>query len=119
MMLVKGLTINMINFSQVCNENLFVKFTKDKCIVLDQNQCQIMEGNRSSNNYYLLTNTNLYMNVIQNYQSAWYQQLGHASNNKHMTYHWTDIPKPTKFENRTWSDELDQPTKGTHYIILH
>ena len=29
---VEGLTINLISTSQLCDDNLFVRFTKDKCI---------------------------------------------------------------------------------------
>ena len=36
-LLVEGLKANLINIGQLCDQNLFVKFTKDRCIVLDQN----------------------------------------------------------------------------------
>ena len=58
-LLVKGLNVNLISISQLCNDNLFVRFTKDKCMVFDQNQEQIMEGRRSFDNCYPLTNTNV------------------------------------------------------------
>ena len=51
-LLVKGITVIPIIISQLCEENLFVGFTKDKCIAVDRNQYQIMEGRRSSDNYY-------------------------------------------------------------------
>ena len=57
-LLIEGLTINLINIGQLCEENLFVRFTNDKCIVFDQNQCQIMEGRRCSEKCYLLTSNN-------------------------------------------------------------
>ena len=62
---VKGPTVNLISVSQLCDEDLYVQFTKDKYIVLNQNQCQIMEGERFSNNFYPLTSTSTYMNVLQ------------------------------------------------------
>ena len=34
-LLVEGLKVNMINIGQLCNQNLFVKFTNDRCIVLN------------------------------------------------------------------------------------
>ena len=67
-MLVEGLTVNLI--SQLCDENMFVRFTKDRCILHGQNQCNIMEGNRSSNNCYLLTSTSIFMNMMLNNQST-------------------------------------------------
>ena len=36
-LLVKGLKANLISISQLFNQDLFVKFTKDKCIILGQN----------------------------------------------------------------------------------
>ena len=72
-LLVKGLIVNLISVSQICDENLLVQFTKDKCMVHNQNHCRIMEGKRTSNNYYLLTNTNLCMNKIQQDQGTWFQ----------------------------------------------
>ena len=32
-LLVEGLTINLINVSQLCDEDLLVQFTRDMCIV--------------------------------------------------------------------------------------
>ena len=58
-LLVEGCKANLINIGQLCDQNLLVKFTKDRCTVIDQNQCHIMEGNRSLNNFYLLANPNI------------------------------------------------------------
>ena len=49
-LLVDELKFNLISTSQLCDQDLFVKFTKDKCIVIDQDQHHIMEGNWSSDN---------------------------------------------------------------------
>ena len=64
-LLVEGLIVNLISVSQLCDEYLLVHFTRDKCIACNQNHCHIMEGQRSSDNYYLLINTRLYMNEMQ------------------------------------------------------
>ena len=32
---VDGLKANLISISQLCDQDLFVKYTKDKCIVID------------------------------------------------------------------------------------
>ena len=37
-LLVVGLKANMININQLCDQDLFVRFTKDKCIVVNWNQ---------------------------------------------------------------------------------
>ena len=43
-LLVEGLTVSLISVSQLCDENLFVQFTRDKCIVHNENHYLIMEG---------------------------------------------------------------------------
>ena len=34
-LLVEGLKANPVNISQLCDQDLFVKFTKDRCIVFN------------------------------------------------------------------------------------
>ena len=58
-MLSEGLTINLISLSQLCDENFVVRITKDKYMVFDQDQYQIIEGKRSSNNCSLLTSISI------------------------------------------------------------
>ena len=43
-LLVEGLTVNLVSVSQLCDENLLVQFIRDKCIVHNQNHCLVMEG---------------------------------------------------------------------------
>ena len=35
--LVGGLKANLISINQLCDQDLFVKFTNDRCVVLDRN----------------------------------------------------------------------------------
>ena len=44
--LVDGLKANLINVSQLCDHNLFFKFTKNKCSVVDRSNTCVMEGER-------------------------------------------------------------------------
>ena len=64
------LLVNPIRVSQLCNQNLLVKFTKDRYTVHDQFQYQIMEETRSSYNFYLLTNFCTCLSSMSNYQSS-------------------------------------------------
>ena len=36
-LLVDGLKANLISINQLCDQDLFVKFTNDRCVVLDRN----------------------------------------------------------------------------------
>ena len=56
-LLVNGLKVNIISISQVCDQNLFVQFTKDNCSVTNNSNACVMEGKRSSDNCYMLTSS--------------------------------------------------------------
>ena len=58
-LLVEGLKANLISISQLCDDDLFVRFTRQKCIVMNQDDKQVMEGTRSSDNCYLLAYSSL------------------------------------------------------------
>ena len=50
--LVNGLQVNLISISQLCDQNLFVKFFKDRCLVTKVHTC-VMEGKISSDSCYV------------------------------------------------------------------
>ena len=51
---VEGLAANLISISQLCDQNLLVKFTKDTCKVFNKSQECVLEGERSYDNCYKL-----------------------------------------------------------------
>ena len=51
---MEGLKANLISTSQLCNQNLFVKFTRDKCYVYNDVDKCVMNGLRYLDNCYLL-----------------------------------------------------------------
>ena len=52
---VDGLKANLISISQICDLNLNVNFNHEKCVVFDTDGKCVLEGSRSSDNYYTLT----------------------------------------------------------------
>jgi hypothetical protein len=50
-LLVKGLTANLINITQLCDQGLKVNFTKLECLVTDEENDVLMRGVRSTDNY--------------------------------------------------------------------
>ena len=48
--LVEGLKANLISICQLFDDNLFVRFTKKNCFVVDDSEKSVMEGVRSSDN---------------------------------------------------------------------
>ena len=54
-LLVEGLKANLISISQLLDHNLYVNFTKNMCSMVNSSNTCVMEGERSSNNCYLLS----------------------------------------------------------------
>lgn len=52
-LLVEGLTINLISISQLCNQGLGVNSTKSGCYVFNNEREVILRGDRTENNCYL------------------------------------------------------------------
>ncbi|XP_012852378.1 PREDICTED: uncharacterized protein LOC105971989 [Erythranthe guttata] len=51
---VEGLTSNLISISQLCDQDLEVRFNKFTCRVLDKDENCVIQGTRSSDNCYIL-----------------------------------------------------------------
>jgi hypothetical protein len=50
---VKGLTVNLISISQLCDQGLKVNFTKSECLVSNEEDEVLMKGTKSKDNCYL------------------------------------------------------------------
>ena len=50
---VERLTANLISISQLCDQGLEVKFSKEDCLVVNENQEVLMRGARSKDNCYM------------------------------------------------------------------
>ena len=51
---MEGLKANLLSISQLCDQKLNVKFTKDSCKMLNRSGEVVLEGSRSSDNCYKL-----------------------------------------------------------------
>ena len=76
-LLVEGLKANLISISQLYDQDLFVKFTKGKCSVLNQADQCVMEGKRSSDNCYLLTLPGTCLRTQGDFTELWNRRLKH------------------------------------------
>src|ERR1044072_10030345 len=52
-LLVEGLTANLISISKLCDQGLEVRFNKEKCLATAENQEIVMRGARSKDNSYM------------------------------------------------------------------
>ena len=77
--LVEGLKANLISISQLCDQNFLVRFTKNKCLVVDESEKSIMEGVRSPDNCYLLTPPATCLKISVDEAELWHHKLGHVN----------------------------------------
>ncbi|KAI3465123.1 hypothetical protein Pfo_021786 [Paulownia fortunei] len=77
---VEGLKANLISISQLCDQNLFVKFTKDIYQVFDETNKCVLTGLRSFDNCYLLKHEN--PNLVDYCDADW---AGDANDRKSTT----------------------------------
>ena len=52
-LLVEGLTTNLISISQLCDQGFEMRFSKEECLMTDENQKMVMQGTRSKDNCYM------------------------------------------------------------------
>ncbi|KAG9444872.1 hypothetical protein H6P81_016212 [Aristolochia fimbriata] len=85
LLLVDGLKANLISISQLCDQNLYVNFTKDGCKVMDEEHISIMddehisvlEGTRTGDNCYKLILLHQCQYTKENTTQLWHKRLGH------------------------------------------
>ncbi|KAK2417316.1 putative mitochondrial protein [Trifolium repens] len=84
MLLVKGLTANLISISQLCDQGMKVNFTKSECLVNNEEGELVLRGTRSKDNCYLwmpqeeaLTSTCLA--TTEDEVQLWHQKMGHLN----------------------------------------
>jgi len=83
-LLVKGLTANLISISQLCDQGLSVSFSKLECQITDEKGKVSMKGTRSKDNCYLWVSQEkaLISSCILSKDEEvklWHQKLGHLN----------------------------------------
>ncbi|CAM8997154.1 unnamed protein product [Rhodiola kirilowii] len=53
-LLVEGLTMNLISISQLCDNGHYVSFSRDSCLVLNENGDSVIKGRRRANDCYTI-----------------------------------------------------------------
>src|SRR4051812_31849231 len=79
-LLVKDLNANLISISQLCDQGYQVNFTKDECVVTNEEKEVVMRGVRSKNNCFLwVSQESSYSTICSKEEEAklWHQKLGH------------------------------------------
>ncbi|XP_073290686.1 uncharacterized protein [Primulina huaijiensis] len=76
---VEGLNSNLISISQLCDDNLLVKFDKHNCEVFNEANKGIMTGTRSSDNCYQIGEEPSCKHVQITELDLWHQKLGYTN----------------------------------------
>ena len=118
---VEGLKTNLINISQLCDQNLLVKFTKNTCKVLNDSQECVLEAARSFDNCYKLLHPHTCHKTSFDEIEIWHQRLGHL-NFKNLTKivntrAFCGIPKLGMKKNEVCrSCQLEKQLKVSHKV---
>src|ERR1044072_1267729 len=83
-LLVEGLTANLISISQLCDQGLVVRFSKEECLVIAENQESVMRGARSKDNCYMwMSQEECKMSKCllskEDEVKLWHKKLGHLN----------------------------------------
>ncbi|CAM8962365.1 unnamed protein product [Rhodiola kirilowii] len=81
---VDGLKANLLSISQLCDGRNQVQFTRNSCQVYDKHGVCVMEGDRASNNCYLLSRATTPAAITCMLSKSdevhlWHQRLGHIN----------------------------------------
>ena len=111
---VKGLRVNLLSISQICDQDFMVLFSKGKCLVMNESRKKLISGVRTLDNCYgLVPDADIVCNSIRlPNEDLWHQWIGHAS------YKYLSIV--SKHESVLGIPKLSRPcqlgkqTKGKH-----
>ena len=73
--------MNLLNISQICDQDFMLLFSKGKCLVMDESGKNLISGVCTLENCYgLVLDADIVCNSIRlPNEDLWYQQMGHAS----------------------------------------
>ncbi|KAG9458415.1 hypothetical protein H6P81_002923 [Aristolochia fimbriata] len=86
-LLVNGLKANLLSISQLCDQNLHVRFTKEGCVVEDDRRQSVLEGTRSGDNCYKLNMSQHCKYTGVTTAQVWHKRLGHLHSRGIMKLH--------------------------------
>ena len=78
---IKGLKVNLLCITQICDEDFLVQFSKKGCVIIDEEGIQVLEGNKTIANCYgvvpmsKISCRSARVDVLE----LWHQRLGHAN----------------------------------------
>ena len=128
-LLVRGLTANLISISQLCDQGMKVNFNKAECLVTDGVGEVTMRGIRSKDNCYLwvpkdVTSMSTCLVSKEEEAKIWHQKLGHLnlSGLKKAIYAEAirGLPKLQIVESNIFGEcQVGKQTRMSHQMLEH
>ncbi|XP_012842820.1 PREDICTED: uncharacterized protein LOC105963014, partial [Erythranthe guttata] len=124
-LLVEGLTSNLISISQLCDQDLEVRFNKFACRVLDKDENCVIQGTRSSDNCYILVSAGMNcFNSLSDSTVLWHKRLGHLNFDNLVKISSSEyvrgLPKLTKEVGRICGDcKMGKQIKNSHRALAN
>ncbi|XP_075657613.1 uncharacterized protein LOC142627619 [Castanea sativa] len=78
---IKGLKVNLLSISQICDEDFIVQFSKKGCLILNEEGVQVLKGLRTMDNCYgVVPKPNISCRSARvNLLELWHQRFRHAN----------------------------------------
>ena len=78
---IKRLKVNLLSITQICDKDFHVQFSKNRCVIIDEEGIQILKGNRTTDNCYGVVPTepiscrSAHVDMLE----LWHHRFGHAN----------------------------------------
>ncbi|KAA0061231.1 gag-pol polyprotein [Cucumis melo var. makuwa] len=78
---VEGLKVNLISVNQLCDQGYTINFSKDTCVVTDENKRVLMHGFRQADNGYhwIFNNSDVCNSTREDQTWLWHKKPGHVN----------------------------------------
>ena len=78
---IKGLKANLLSITQIYDEDFLIQFSKKGCIIINEEEIQVLDGNRTTDNCYgvLLTALISCRSACVYMLELWHHKFGHAN----------------------------------------
>ena len=78
---IKGLKVNLLSITQICDEDFLVQFSKKGCVIINEVGIQVLKGNRTTENCYGVVPTSKIScrSARVDMLELWRQRFSHAN----------------------------------------
>ena len=118
---IKGLKVNLLSITQICDKDFLVQFSKKGCLILNEEGVQVLKGLRTTDNCYgVIPKPSISCRSARvNLLELWHQWFGHANYKQVAKVSKLEVvvslPKFGKIKKNVCGPcQLGKQTKSTH-----